>query len=183
MRDADLVGFDALMKRLRVLRRMEDGELAGLTASYFRALRRFELGDLERGADRWLERETFFPKPAELAEYAQQARRPPVSPLPMLTEAEAHEWLRAERLRYEDTPCRCSECQAHGVAESPRRFVPLFDNNDRAMQCRIGDRIVTRGEWIHGAALMRYYVAKERCYTDNRSPRGQMLAKLIGAGR
>lgn len=147
--------------------RGEKAEIADVQAAYLKAFRRFTLEQVIAGAERCLQQQKHFPKPAEWIDAMPRAESV-ATELPALTEPEAHEWLRAERLRFEDTPCRCSECQAHGVAESPRRFVPLFDNNDRAMQGRIGDRIVTRGAWIHGAALMRWYLAREEFYTKAR---------------
>jgi hypothetical protein len=73
------------------------------------------------------------------------------------------------------------ECQAHGVGELPRRFVPVFDRDDVALKARIGDRIVTRGEWVHGAALMRWHLAKEQFYSTGRALKAERFTDLVGA--
>lgn len=176
MRDTDLPGFMAVVKRLVVLQRMEDSDRQQVASSYFRALQRFDLADLERAADRWLETQTRFPKPVQLADLAFQLRRPAVEPPPEIPEHEARTWLKAERQHWEGERCGCQECVAHGVADVPRRFVPILDESDRDVRARVGDRVVTRGEWIHGVALMRWHIAKEQFYTK---ARGTQYAGLV----
>jgi len=181
MRDVDVTGFAALMRRLTVLQRMDVTDLQAVTSSYFRALQRFDLVDLERAVDRWLEKETRFPKPAQLVALAYELRRPAAAPVEAMTEPEAREWVRAERQHWEGDACGCLECQSHGVGEVPRRFVPLFDRDDREVKGRVGDRIVTRGEWVHGAALMNWHLARERFYTTARAHKAERFADLVGA--
>jgi hypothetical protein len=156
MTEMQSLDFTRLMKRLAVIFRLraEEGDFAALAGSYFRALQRFELRDLERGADAWIQTQQRFPKPAEWRG-AIPARTVEV---PFLSDDQAREQLRAEGLGYEDAPCRCPDCLAAGVNEKPLRFVP------EERQGKIGERIVTVGHWAHGFELFRWYDARANFY-------------------
>jgi hypothetical protein len=180
MQDHDFNEFLTIYRRLSAtLERYKQTpeELRAKADGYFHVLKRLELHEVRAKADAWLERETAMPKPAE---WAGQIVRGHVVDVPQMPAVEAHEWLRAERQAWEGEACGCAECVAHGVAETPRRFVPLVDADDRDLRGRIGDRIVTRGEWIHGAALMRWCLAKEWFYSDGRVKLATAALRLAG---
>lgn len=175
--------FPAFMETFRRLSatleryKQTDAEMTAKADGYWHVLQRLELRDVEAKADAWLERETRMPKPAE---WAGQIVRGQIADVPQMPDGEATEWLRAERAHWQGDICGCADCVAHGVGETPRRFVPVFDRDDRAVQARIGDRIVTRGEWIHGASLMRWHLAREAFYA---SAKQHGHGELVGVGR
>lgn len=124
--------------------------------AYFHALKAFPLGDVIAKADTWLAKETKFPKPAEWAGVIVRK----VAPLPAMSDADARDYIRAEGLRYEDTPCWCPECVTAEVSEKPLRFVPLEPEQRK----RLGDRIVVAGRWAHGFELFRWYRSRADYY-------------------
>jgi len=138
--------------------RGEEHEVNDVGASYFKALKRFDLKAVQSGADRWLQQGKRFPKPAEWIDAI--PRRLETVEIAALAGLEAKEWLDAEQQRWENSPCLCPECRAANVEEKPLRFVP----NDPIEQGKIGERIVTRGHWIHGWDLFRWYQARADFY-------------------
>lgn len=84
-----------------------------------------------------------------------------------MTEREVSEWRDAERLGYENVPCKCRECRDAGVDEKPIRFVPYDDPEEPARLSP--SRVVLRGHYIHGEALARWYVAKDRFWKEARA--------------
>jgi hypothetical protein len=83
----------------------------------------------------------------------------------MITAEEAAAARRAARLRYQDAPCQCGACQAAGVTERPRRFVPTLtrDGDEERVRDPQTLRLVVAGHWAHGAELARWYAAREAC--------------------
>lgn len=160
MTEADVFGFAGLAKRVASVFRMrtdtEDFRL--LTSSYYRALSRHTLPDLERAADVWIAKAEKFPKPMEWAASI-PARQ--IVDLPVMTDAQSREYAEAEQQRYERKPCDCPECRVHQVSHLPQRFVPEFTayDTDRKVRDPLRDRIVTAGHWAHGRELRGYYDA------------------------
>lgn len=131
-------------------------------ASYFKALRKWPLRDLQAGADRWLQIGKHFPKPAEWIDAIPKQRV--VAEVVTLEPFQAAEWLAAERRVWEDSPCGCSHCRAAMVDQKPLRFVPEFNADGTDRRVLLGDRVVTAGHWAHGTELAAYYRAKEEFY-------------------
>lgn len=141
--------------------RAQDSDLADIGGSYFKAMRRFPLERVRIGADKCLEKCQRFPKPAEWIGYIPAFV--PGAEIRELTPREITEWLRAERLRWdEEDPCHCEGCRAAGVDHRFPRFVPEFLEDGREHLVRIGNRVITRGHWAHGEELRRYYAARDR---------------------
>lgn len=161
MTDSELFPFmDAFRGLQRVFpKRLDEHDLQQMGSAYFKALRKFPLGRVQAGADAWVQRGKFFPKPAEWIDAIPQAK-PASADIPSMTEAQAEDYRRAERLRYEDAPCGCQACRAAEVHEKPLRFVPTLDANDNTTRMREGERIVTAGHWAHGVELARWYHAR-----------------------
>lgn len=161
MTDSDLPAFmETFRQVVRVFPlRGGDEETQRLTSSYFKALRRFHLTDVQAGADAHIASGIHFPKPAEWIGKIPPRKR---TQLRRMTDADAREYRRAELLGYEDAPCSCALCQEAGVTERPIRFVPDADDNDRDIKVEdpIGNREVTEGHWAHGAELRRWYEAR-----------------------
>ena len=83
-----------------------------------------------------------------------------------MSDHEISEWRDAERLGYENAPCKCRECREAGVSEKPIRFVP----HDPDAQGQLSpSRIVLLGHYIHGDALANWYYAREKFWTDARA--------------
>ena len=164
MTEQDVFGFTALVKRLAAVFRVrtdtEDFKL--LTSSYYRALSRQHLADLERGADAWIAGQQKFPKPLEWVQAIPRLR----APMPEMTHAQAIEYHEAERLFFEREPCHCDECVTYGCDWKPQRFVPEFtvDGRDRQILDPLRGKTVTAGHWAHGAELAGYYRAKGEFY-------------------
>lgn len=164
MTEAEVFQFSDVVSGLRRVfpKRMEASELREMDASYFKALRRFSLHQVQVGAEIWVQRGKYFPKPAEWIEAI--PRREPTPDIPTMSDDQAHAYRRAEALRYEDQPCYCEACRRADITDKPLRFVPEFDARDRAVQMRLDDRVVTAGHWAHGAELARWYQAKGSFY-------------------
>lgn len=165
MTDRDLGAFATVFGALRrVFPLRGSGEDLGLmTSAYFKALRGWSIADVTAGAEAWIARGTKFPKPVEWREHIPRttARTHDVR---VLTDAEARAYHRAERLRYEDTPCGCQGCLDAGIASWPIRFVPeVEDGRDRCVFDPLTQRTVVAGHWAHGEDLAGYYRAQEDC--------------------
>ncbi len=159
---AFVVEFNRLVAGLNAFRGKADDHALKADA-YFHVLKGLALDDVRAKADAWLRTETTFPMPAE---WRHQVTRTAVEPR-VMTGDEAREYLRAERLGFEDPdPCGCVECVRSGIldrAEHARRYVPLEDRfTGRPEQARLvlGGAIVTPGEWLHGQRLVRWYTAR-----------------------
>jgi hypothetical protein len=162
--DVDMVPFAAIFSGLtKVFKLRGDREdIADIRNAYFKALRRFDLRAIQCGADRCAQQLKYFPKPVEWIEAI--PRRDPGPELFQMNAEQAHEWRRAEALRWEDRPCLCHACKTAGVHEKPLRFVPEFTDDDRDRKVKLDDRIVTAGHWAHGDELARWYQAKGDFY-------------------
>lgn len=167
MTDAEVFQFSDVMRGLQRVfpKRLDEHEQQQLQREYFKALRPFPLGRVAAGAEAWVQRGKFFPKPAEWID-AMPSLRQSVSDVAVMSESDASEYHRAEQMRYEDTPCRCHECTIAGVTDKPLRFVPEVsaDGSDLKMRDPIRDRIVTAGHWAHGVELARWYHARADFY-------------------
>lgn len=171
MTDVDLFAFmDAFRGLQRVFpKRLDDLQTTQLGQSYFKALRRFPLSQVQAGADAWIQRGKFFPKPAEWMDAIPRARTTQPA-IPELSALEASDYLAAERRRYDGEPCGCPACRSAGVDHRPTRFVPEFDAiTGLDLRARIGERVVVRGHWAHGDELARWYAAKEKFWREAHS--------------
>lgn len=162
MTASDFSEFGTEVRRLATVFRLKasPAELGQIIDAYFHALQRFSVTQIVNATDAWIAKETKFPKPAELAAIA--PRR--ATPMTALAGDALEDWLRAERLRWEDEPCRCAACVAADVTEKPLRFVPEFDADDRDLRVMVNGRIVTAGHWAHGTELARWYKARADFY-------------------
>jgi hypothetical protein len=144
--------------------RLQGDALDELARSYFKILSEHPLGDVFDAAKHVIEKQRSFPKPIDWLRAI--PKRLPTPTEPDMTDKQAAEWYRAERLRWEDTPCSCLLCQAAGVTEKPLRFVPEFTDTDRERRVRNArlERVVTAGQWAHGDELAGYYRAKADFY-------------------
>lgn len=178
MTDAEIFPFMATMRDVvRVFPiRGGDEDIQQLGASYFKALRRYPLALVQAGAERVIGQNKHFPKPAEWLDAIPRSTAT-AGALEPLSAFDADEWLAAERGRWESASCRCSECLAAGVTERMQRFVPSLDTNGGDVRGLIGERTVTRGHWIHGHDLARWYAAKDEFWTLFR---GVVAAKAMG---
>lgn len=144
-------------------KRLDDHELRQMDADYFKALRRFTLQQVQAGAETWIQRGKYFPKPAEWIDSI--PRRTTIAPdISAMSEDEMREYHRAEGLRYEDQACSCRACREAEVSDKPIRFVPDLDRDGRERKLKDGDRIVAAGHWAHGSELARWYQAKGDFY-------------------
>lgn len=166
MTEQDLFPF---METFRGLGRVfhlkgDDHEIKQTAASYFKALRRYPLPLVQAGAEVCLQRNRHFPKPAEWIDAVPNPAAQQAAALPAMSESEAHEWHRAEKFRYQDEPCRCTECRRAGVDHRPLRFVPEFTEHDTTRQVRdpFSNKTVVAGHWAHGEELDRWYAARQR---------------------
>lgn len=164
MQDVDLFAFMAIFRDLLKVfpkSRTADDDVDPLARSYFRALQRFSVADIQAGADAWVQRGKFFPKPAEWRESIPRRGVAERAELVPLTPTEATEYLDAERRGYEGEPCGCRRCVGAGVSHRFPRYVPEQDEQDRDMRGLIGQRVVVRGRWIHGDELRRWYETRD----------------------
>ena len=170
MTDGELFAFVDVFKGVqRVMgKRMTEGEEAQTHRDYFRALRRFPLDQVRAGAEVWLQRGKYFPKPAEWIDAIPRRQESAAVNVPAMTEQESRDYHRAELMRYTAPPCTCKECLESGMDTQPMRFVPEFTAEDRERLLRDGDRIVTAGHWAHGWELARWYEARAFFYAEYR---------------
>jgi hypothetical protein len=166
--------------------RGEEHEIRDVGASYFKAMRRRSLPEVQAGADVWMSRGKKFPKPAEWLESIPSSTLRPESK--SLSDDEAHAWLQAEQSRWEGIVCGCRSCVAAGITEfQPLRFVPEVDASGHDRKALIGERSVTMGHWAHGQELADWYTAKRGFYEqcaglklgDPLRPRERRTAKTL----
>lgn len=162
MTDGEVFPFmETLRSVIRVFPvRGDEHDVQQLGASYFKALRRYPLAMVQAGADRVIQQNKHFPKPAEWLDAIPRATAGASGP-EELSAFDRDEWLAAERGRWEQPSCKCSECKFAGVTDRPMRFVPNIDADGQDSRGLIGERQVTRGHWIHGQDLSRWYAAKD----------------------
>jgi hypothetical protein len=141
-------------------KRLDEAEIGALAKAYFQTLRRFTIPELQAGADAWMGRGKFFPKPAEWREAVPRAVTASVAIEP-LTSVEAAEYLDAEQRRYEGDTCTCRRCVGAGVTHRFTRYVPETNADGRDLRGVIGERVVVRGRWLHGEDLRRWYEARD----------------------
>lgn len=129
---------------------------------YFKALQAFPIRQVQAGGERCAACLKRFPKPVE---WKKLIPRPTAPGILELTACEAADYLEAESCGYELPPCRCASCGQAGVSSRPLRYVP--DDDERTF--RLGERLVIRGHWAHGAELARWYAAKEAFWAKARA--------------
>jgi hypothetical protein len=163
MQDADLFAFMAIVRELiRVFpKRMSDDEIGDLSKAYFATLRRFTIAELQAGADAWMQRGKFFPKPAEWREAIPHRSATASVALAPLTPVEMAEYMDAERRGFEGDPCACRRCRGAGVDHRFTRYAPESDELGRDLRGLIGERSVVRGRWLHGEELRCWYAARD----------------------
>jgi len=181
MTDAEMFVFvDAFKGLLRVFpKRLEEHEQAQMHRDYFKALRRYTVQQVQAGAEAWMQRGKYFPKPAEWID-AIPRRQPAAVEVSELSAVEAREWVDAERRGVEGEACGCVACRAAGI-DKPTRFVPEFNADDTDRRAQLGQRLVTRGHWAHGVELARWYRARadfwETCHARGLTSVAKELAK------
>ena len=165
MTDSEVFPFQDVFRRLeRMLapKRFQEDERQRMSADYFKLLRKFTLAQVQAGAETWMGRSKYFPKPVEWIDAIPQRQVAPE--LAVMTVEQSHEHRRAAGLRYEDAPCLCRACHEADVHEKPLRFVPDCHPNGTICKMRDGERIVVAGHWAHGVELARYYLGKAEFY-------------------
>jgi hypothetical protein len=162
VQDGELFAFMAIFRDLLGVfpKRLDEADIASLSKAYFHTLRRFSIPELQAGADAWMQRGKFFPKPAEWRESIPRAAAAPSTLVP-LSPVEAAEYLDAERRHYDGDPCACRRCVGSGVSHRMTRYAPETDADGRDLRGLIGDRVVVRGQWLHGEDLRRWYEARD----------------------
>lgn len=175
MQDADLFAFMAIFRELLQVfpKRLDESDVAQLAKSYFAAFRRVTIPQIQAGADVWVQRGKFFPKPSEWLESIPR-KVAAGEALSSLTPVEVAEHLDAERRSYDGEPCGCRACERAGVSHRFTRYVPESDELGRDAKGLIGERVVTRGHWAHGDELARFYAVRDRFWTDYRA----LLARM-----
>jgi hypothetical protein len=163
VQDADLFAFMAIFREMLGVfpKRLDGTETDAMSKAYFHALRRHTIAELQAGADAWMQRGKFFPKPAEWRESIPRNAAAAFVSLDPLTPVEAAEYLDAERRHYEGDPCNCRRCVGAGVDHRFLRYVPETNADGRDARGLIGERAVVRGRWIHGEELRRWYAARD----------------------
>lgn len=138
-------------------------EAEDLTRTYFRVLETYPLDEVLLAGKKCLGKHRRFP-PA--ADWIAELTGTDVASLPsdrrQMGSAELDEHERAQRLRYQDHPCLCSECCRAGVDEKPLRFVPTVfgDDEERAFNPR-RKAVQIVGHWAHGEELRQWYEARD----------------------
>lgn len=164
MRDVEFFSFLAIFRELlRIFpKRLEESEITPLAQAYGAALQRFSLAQIQAGADTWIQRGKFFPKPAEWRECIPRDTPAVTATVDELTHEAAAEYLDAETRHYEGDPCLCAACRRAWVNHRPLRYVPECDAEQKDIRAKIGTRIITRGHWAHGEELAEFYDARDR---------------------
>src|SRR4030095_2904569 len=169
MVDDDLPRFELVFKRAYLASqvRWRDADFSERVGIYFRRLKRASFEDVATAAARWFDAEKKFPSVAEwLAALPTRAGRvSAVVDARHMTTSEVAEWERARRQLYAGDVCGCLTCLEAGVADQPRRFVPIDNSDGGVLQAWHPERkqLVPVGEWIHGWELARWYAAREAC--------------------
>lgn len=169
MTDSELFEFMSIFRTLMKVfpKKADEESVTAIGQVYFKALKRFTLGQIQTGADNYAMRGKYFPKPAEWADAI--PRLAEGAEISQMSYADSTVWLEAERLRLDGDPCHCAACREASVDHRLVRFVPEETADGRSVRARIGERIVVRGHWAHGYELKRWYAAKEKfwaLYTD-----------------
>jgi hypothetical protein len=160
MTPADVDAFTETFNRLRAVfpLRADKAELNHIVRLYFRALERFAIEDVDAGADAWTNQGTRFPKPAE---WIAAVPRNGVRRYPELSDDEAAEHRAAIAAQYVGDPCTCYDCRQAGVTHRLLRHVPLEGADGKDLLGILDGRVVTRGHWLHGEELARWYEARD----------------------
>ncbi len=181
MTDVELFAFMAIFRTLLKVfpKRVDEESVTALGQVYFKALKRFTIGQIQAGADNYAMRGKFFPKPAEWSDAIPRVSA--VAALEPLSALEASVYLDAEGRHYNGDPCGCPDCRATGVDHRFVRFVPDTLSDGRDAHAKIGDRQIVRGHWTHGDELRRWYLAKEQFWDQFRDlcDRGAMEKKEL----
>jgi hypothetical protein len=164
MTDDDREPFDRVFRRLALAfrLRLKPEALDDLAGAYFHVLKSHPLDVVLTAGQTCLRQGRVFPKPAQwLAELTRgEVGAPP--DVRIMSMVEAAEYVRAERLHYDDDPCACLLCQSARI-ERPLRFVPDYTDDGRPEQafCPLKNRVVVAGHWAHGDELVRWYIARD----------------------
>lgn len=174
--------MDTFRGLLRIFpKRLDEHDQQHMGASYFKTLRKYPLAQIQAGAEGWIQRGKYFPKPAEWIDAIPRERQRAVE-LQTLSDEDGRAHRRAEALCYEDAPCHCRECRAAGVTDRPLRYVPEVNEDGSDRKALDGDRTVTVGHWAHGAELARWYEARadfwNRCHELGLTSVAKELAKV-----
>lgn len=162
-RPAFVTAFKRLVQTFRL--KMRPAAIDDLAATYFHTLGSYPLPDVIAAGNQCLRVHRRFPKVADWLDLLTRSDVGAPPDIRMMSATEGSEYMRAERLRYEDDPCSCLQCQAAAV-DRPLRFVPdvADDDRDEKAFCPPKNRIVVAGHWAHGDELVRWYAARDRFF-------------------
>src|SRR5262245_28613366 len=158
MTESDFATFDRAFGRVvGVFRlKLKADEVRELSRTYFKLLEGAPLEDVMAAGKSCLATCSTFPKIVDWLAALPGGRPVDVGDMRTMGSDEAAEYLRAERLRYQDDPCRCAECVRAGVDHRFVRFVPVClddGRDDRAFHPTKRAAVVV-GRWAHGDDLV-----------------------------
>lgn len=181
MQDNELANFDRACRRLSVGFRLKlkTSEMDEMVRLYFKAFADVPFEDVMEAGRIGLQQWRRFPTIAEWLQLVPggASRQAADRDVRVMFADEANTYARAERLRYQDDPCACPECDRAGVTHRFLRFVPDFTDDGREEKAfHPGrQRIVVPGHWAHGEELRRWYEAKDTFVA--------LFANAVGRGR
>jgi len=132
--------------------------------AYFKALKPYPIEAVERAAQQLVASHPAqkFPLPVDwLAKIPRELGVHAPSTLRILTDREAHEQREAFAVRCEGDPCSCRACTEAAVSTYPLRYVP---ESDVPVWDPFRRERTLPGHWIHGAALARWYAARNEFF-------------------
>jgi hypothetical protein len=185
MKDTDRPAFVSAFRRLAVTFRMKlrPADMDSMIDMYLQAFEPYALHDVVAAANASLHTHRRFPKPLDWIEAITRTQVGAPPDVRVMSTVEASDYVRAERLHYDDDPCDCLTCQADDTTTLRRRFVPDFTDDDREERayCPLKNRIVVVGHWAHGHELQRWYAARQIFFGDaNRSGVHAKVLRRLG---
>jgi hypothetical protein len=168
MTDADRPAFVSTFRRLAVTYRLKvrPAELESMIDMYVPLFEPYALHDVIAAGNACVSTHRRFPKPVDWLEVIARTQVGAPPDVRVMSTTEASEYVRAERLHWDDEePCDCLLCQAVGITRH-RRFVPDFTDDDREERayCPPKNRVVVTGHWAHGTELERWYAARDKFF-------------------
>jgi hypothetical protein len=165
MTDDDRDRFDQAFRRVAAAFRLKlkADALDDLAGVYFQLLKSHPLDVVLAAGQTCLRQRRSFPKPAEWLSVLTHNEVGAPPDVRVMTMIEAGEYVRAERLHFDDEPCGCLLCRAAGTSELRQRFVPDFADDGRTEKafCPPKTRVVVVGHWAHGDELARWQRARD----------------------
>jgi len=184
MTDEDRPAFVSTFQRLALTFRLKvrPADMDHMIETYVRTFEPYPLHEVVAAGNACVQTHRRFPKPVDWLEVITRTQVGAPPDARVMSTHEAAEWVRAERLHWndDDGPCGCMLCLAVGIVR-PRRFVPDFTDDDRDERafCPPKNRIVVVGHWAHGDELERWYAARDRFFAS--APKTTPLARALRA--